>query len=70
MGWEASRASSQQGESSGLPASEEKERDKNKETAQSRLARMLYQRDDVVRPNSEDRKAKRIPWQTHRFEEK
>ncbi|KAJ7856654.1 hypothetical protein B0H14DRAFT_709975 [Mycena olivaceomarginata] len=70
MRWDASRASLQQGKSSGPPALEAKEGDKKKETAQSRLARMLYQRDDVVRPNSEDRKAKRIPWQTHRFEEK
>ncbi|KAF8208083.1 hypothetical protein K438DRAFT_1813369 [Mycena galopus ATCC 62051] len=47
-----------------------KKTEKERESTESRLARMLYQRDEVVRPNSQDRAARRIPWQTHRFEQK
>lgn len=53
--------------SSGMPAP--KRRGKKKETAQSRLAWMPYQRDDV-HSNSQGRKVKRVPWQTPRFEDK
>ncbi|KAF7366804.1 60S ribosomal protein L18-B [Mycena sanguinolenta] len=59
----------------------EHEKQKDKETkadaeekkhasTQTRLAGMLFQRNEVVRPDREERAARRIPWQTHRLEEK
>ncbi|KAJ7241682.1 hypothetical protein B0H12DRAFT_39768 [Mycena haematopus] len=48
----------------------EKESEKERASTQSRLAGMLYQRNEVVRPDSQERLARRIPWQTHRLEEK